>query len=302
MLVRNFACLKRWNHVGCCQIFHVFPSLAPFYTDFEKNYDPEPILNYMISLNYSLPIGLAALYLLFVYYGPKYMYDKDPYDLRWTLAAWNLLLTVFSAYCAIRFVPTSLYLGFTKSFEDSLCDPAYKSFGVGASGLAIQLFALSKLPELIDTVFIVLRKKKMIFLHWYHHLTVLLFCWNGYVNESGGGHYFASMNLIVHTIMYFYYFLQALKILPAWFPAGAITFLQISQMFIGTSLVVATLYFHIHGGKHYAPGECNNPGNHLAVGVVIYGSYLLLFLDFALRRFVFLPMRDKYSSAGKKQE
>ena len=49
------------------------------------------------------------------------------------------------------------------------------------------LFIFSKLPELFDTAFLVLQKKKVIFLHWFHHTTVLLYCWHAYHNRIGPG-------------------------------------------------------------------------------------------------------------------
>ncbi len=47
----------------------------------------------------------------------------------------------------------------------------------------------SQIPELVDTVFIVLRKKPLILLHWYHHFTVLLYCWHSYATRSSAGVY-----------------------------------------------------------------------------------------------------------------
>ena len=45
------------------------------------------------------------------------------------------------------------------------------------SGFWATMFVLSKVPELGDTIFIVLRKQPLIFLHWYHHATVLVYSW-----------------------------------------------------------------------------------------------------------------------------
>ncbi len=73
----------------------------------------------------------------------------------------------------------------------------------------MMLFCLSKIPELLDTVFLVLRKKPVIFLHWYHHIVTLLYCWWGWSSQTGSGGVFAYMNLFVHSIMYSYYGVMA---------------------------------------------------------------------------------------------
>ena len=54
-------------------------------------------------------------------------------------------------------------------------------------GLWVLLFALSKVAELGDTIFIVLRKQNLIFLHWYHHILTLIHCWNSYAEQTGTG-------------------------------------------------------------------------------------------------------------------
>lgn len=237
--------------------------------------------------NYIIPTVAVVAYLLFCYFGSMIMKKFEPFKLDKTLAAWNLFLAVFSAYGMIRTVPHLMMRIATKTFEETICETPDTAYGTGACGLAVQLFILSKIPELVDTVFIVLRKKPLIFLHWYHHVTVLLYCWNSYVTESAAGIYFAAMNYTVHAAMYFYYYLMAVKKLPKNFPSWVITLMQISQMVVGTSIVSACLYYHYYGGSKFAPGRCNNSPSNLLAGGVMYASYLYLFVEFAVKRFIF---------------
>ena len=143
--------------------------------------------------------------------------------------------------------------------------------------------------ELIDTFFIVVHKKPLIFLHWYHHVTVLLYCWTSYLNHIPAGFIFAAMNFSVHSIMYGYYFLMAMKIKPKWFSAIYITLAQIFQMVLGVLITSLNFYYFLSDSS----GTCNLGWISLFAGFSMYGSYLFLFLQFFLGRYNFVGGANK---------
>jgi len=73
-------------------------------------------------------------------------------------------------------------------------------------------FILSKAFELIDTLFIVLRKSKLIALHWVHHVLTLIFSWYAFIDVPGTARWMVNMNFLVHSLMYTYYGLAAMRI------------------------------------------------------------------------------------------
>ena len=134
--------------------------------------------------------------------------------------------------------------------------------------------------ELLDTFFIIIHKKPLILLHWYHHISVLAYCWVSYVNNTPPGIIFCAMNYAVHAIMYFYYFLMAVKLKPKWFNSYYITVAQISQMVVGVIVTVLGFIIPPMYGKECALKKENN-----IAAMIMYGSYLLLFLQFFFKRY-----------------
>lgn len=260
---------------------NIFFSIANAFTlPFERDFDYVGIWTW-VKQNPAVPIVSVVSYLLFCYFGQQYMATRKPFDLRYPLAAWNAFLSIFSFLGVCRTVPYLLGSLISQTYEETVCTDPRVSFGVGPVGLWTIMFILSKIPELIDTVFIVLRKRELIFLHWYHHVTVLLYCWHAYVTLAGTGLYFTAMNFSVHALMYGYFCLQALKMVPKSFPAYLITISQILQMFIGTGVCISAWYYHISGKT------CHNDFYNLVAGGLMYASYLYLFVAFAVKRFIF---------------
>eukprot|EP00932_Pfiesteria_piscicida_P002754 SRR837773.12679.p1 GENE.SRR837773.12679~~SRR837773.12679.p1 ORF type:complete len:285 (-),score=59.03 SRR837773.12679:11-757(-) len=217
------------------------------------------------------------------------MEDKEAWDLKWLLAAWNLFLAVYSFIGALRTAPHLLHVVWVQGFDFSLCRAALPMYGSGPCGLWVALFIFSKYFELIDTFFLVLRKRNVGFLHWYHHFSVLLYTWHAYIWETPTGIYFVSMNYSVHAIMYFYYFLAGVAKPPRW--ALFVTILQLAQMGLGIFATVS----HMHRLHYHTVVGCDGhlPNSFLALGM--YTTYFYLFGEFLVKRYC----RRKSSSGAK---
>merc|ERR1712055_1219947 len=201
------------------------------------------------------------------------MADRSPFQLRGLLTAWNIFLAVFSIMGAARTLPEFIYTISTQGFYHSLCIPSFIEQD-RVSGFWTWMFVLSKVPELGDTVFIVLRKQQLIFLHWYHHVTVLLFSWYSYVGFTATCRWFMVMNYTVHALMYSYYAVKALKIPVPKVLAMVITTLQLLQMVFGCGI-------NILAWQYLGTGRaCAVSYNNLYWSFLMYTSYFLLFARF----------------------
>jgi len=267
------------------RVAETFKAISQFgATPYEKEFNSNATIDFALN-NFWIPITVVIGYMGVCYFGTKIMEKRQPFDLQMPLALWNAFLCVFSFIGMCKTVPYLLWMILDKpTYYNLTCDDG-NHYGHGVSGFWVMLFCFSKLPELIDTVFIVLRKKPLIFLHWYHHVTVLLYCWHAFATKASAGIFFVCMNYTVHAIMYGYYCLQALKMVPKSFPAHLITLAQIAQMFVGTFICGSTVYYTMNGQK------CDIQPSNLIAAVLMYGSYLYLFCEFAVKRYVFKPQK-----------
>jgi len=218
-----------------------------------------------------IPIFICVLYLLFVHQVPQLI--ASPMNLKTLNSIWDLILAVFSIVGAFYTVPTLLRALTTKGYVYTICEDPHNWYGMGPSGFFVCSFIYSKIPELLDTVFLVLQKKRVIFLHWFHHLTVLLYCWHAHHHEISCGLWFAAMNYSVHAVMYTYYFLMTTRLRKyVKKVAPIITSLQLLQMVVGVTVTVIAATFVFED-----QASCHADAGNLKLGLAMYASYLVLF-------------------------
>ncbi|XP_029988737.1 ELOVL fatty acid elongase 8b [Sphaeramia orbicularis] len=158
-----------------------------------------------------IPVTLIFLvYLGVVWVGPRLMKHREPVDLKVVLIIYNFGMVGLSAYMFYEFLVTSWLSNYSL-----LCQPVDYS----TSPLAMRMarvcwwFFFSKVIELSDTLFFILRKKnsQLTFLHIYHHGTMIFNWWLGIKYVAGGQSFFIGLlNTFVHIIMYSYYGLAAI--------------------------------------------------------------------------------------------
>lgn len=242
--------------------------LTPVF-DFEKNFAFTDAGPWMYE-NLWIPIVLSVIYVVLVFWGQKAMEKREPFKLRGLLIGWNLFLTVLSWCMMLRLVPALVQTVYLKGWTYSVCNNTY--FTEGVTGFWVMIFAVSKVPELLDTAFLVLRKRPVILLHWYHHWTVLVYTWHAYSIRVPSGLWFEAMNSTIHSVMYLYYTLTAMGKRPKW--DLYLTTFQTLQMVVGSYITLDDLFRR----------GCADRTNMIG-GAIMYFSYFVLFFKFFLERY-----------------
>lgn len=247
--------------------------------NFEKEFEHSVIRSWMEE-NWRSVCGWASgIYLLLIFGGQALMSNRKPFELRGLLTCWNISLAIFSIMGAARTLPEFIHTFSTQGFYHSLCISSFIERD-RVSGFWTWMFVMSKVPELGDTVFIVLRKQPLIFLHWYHHVTVLIYCWYSFSEYTAPARWFVVMNFIVHSMMYSYYAFRALRYrVPRWV-AMLITSLQLAQMVVGCYVNYMAYTFKQNGM------ECGVSDTNLKLSLIMYTSYFVLFARFFYHTYV----------------
>ena len=220
-------------------------------------------------------VWFGMLYVPLVFGGVKLMEKREPMNLGRFLTVWNFLMALFSAVGFVyALIPIRQIFNHRLGLYSWICD-VWVVEQPAVSELAVFLFVTSKVFEFIDTIFLVLRKRPVIFLHWYHHVITFLFTWYSSVTSpaySSSGYYFCLMNYFVHAWMYLYYMLVSMKIYPKW--DLFITLLQLIQMVLGVVIITISM-------------SCDSSDwTGLAFGYLLYASFFYLFVQIFQRRYV----------------
>uniref|UniRef100_A0A8C5Q9D7 Elongation of very long chain fatty acids protein n=1 Tax=Leptobrachium leishanense TaxID=445787 RepID=A0A8C5Q9D7_9ANUR len=155
-------------------------------------------------------ILIFSVYLVLVALGPRLMGSREPFTLHYVLLIYNVALVGLSVYMFYEFLVTSVLAGYSY-----LCQPVdYSESELGMRMARVcWWFYFSKVIELLDTIFFIMRKKfnQISFLHVYHHATMIFNWWAGVKYVAGGQAFFIGMlNSFVHIFMYLYYALAVL--------------------------------------------------------------------------------------------
>ncbi|KDQ17894.1 hypothetical protein BOTBODRAFT_29199 [Botryobasidium botryosum FD-172 SS1] len=267
-------------------------SLPSHYTSFQVGATPLS----------TLPVVLAVLigYVALVFSIREVMRDRPPIKLNSLFRAHNAVLTAGSAFLLALVAGEGLSIVWNHGIFYGLC--AFDALTPKMEFYYIINYYF-KYFELIDTVFLALRKKPLTFLHVFHHSATAFLCWVCLEGRVSGIWIAIMLNLAVHVVMYYYYYAAASGQKIWW--KRYLTQMQISQFVVDVGFtyyaiaymilvrfpalepIVAALYPALPNGQK----TCAGSNRAAAFGSGIASSYLFLFLDFYIRTY-------KKSTAG----
>ena len=253
----------------------------------------DPRLAHLPFMGGPIPIlSVVCVYVYLVKYaGPRFMANREPFEIKSLILTYNFLMVLLSTYLFIR---GGVYGWFGDySFKCEPLDYTNSRNGVGMAYTAY-IYFLSKIVELSDTVFFVLRKKfdHISSLHVTHHATLAwTMYWGVKYYPTGHGSFGPFFNTFVHIIMYSYYFLAALgpSVQPYLWWKKYLTQLQLVQFVI----------IFLHASQVFLRPDCSFPKGVMLpfLAVVIY--FIVMFVDFYQTEYI--KKKQKLRTEGSRK-
>lgn len=224
------------------------------------------------------PIPIVLIVSVYVYFvrvaGPRMMKSREAFDLKWTIRLYNIAMSLCNLYIFWRVSNLTSYglnyfgckkVGNTRE-DNELVDLAF-------------LYFATKLVELLDTIFFILRKKpnQASNLHVFHHGFIAICVWVYFKIAPGGSSVlFPYLNTGVHAIMYGYYFLATFKSAQKhlWWKRH-LTEAQIFQF------ILSMIHFSFQGLS-----SCQYPRLLAVIGFTFNFVFLTLFCQFYYHAYV----------------
>lgn len=224
---------------------------------------------------YALSVKLVQMYVNSV---PNY---KPPTWLDSAKYFHNMALSLVSLWMTVVLLYTIVVGGRLSSWYNVACVMTPME---GLYGMANFVFLVSKIWEWVDTYFLVLSGKKVIWLHWFHHMTTFTMAAVTHHFPVGG---FTLINCLVHFVMYLHY------ARPQQWARPFITSSQLTQFVIVMTIHTYTLL---------NPETCFDVRTHLrewayCIGVVF--PYFIMFSMFFIEEYM---QKGNKKKALKKSE
>jgi len=219
------------------------------------------------------PLFTVILYCIGIPLLQQFMKTRTSPPLKFILIIHNIFLSVTSLFMAIYLIVTLMDIKTENNYGFSQIFCALNHYEQsGSLQFIYYINYLLKYYELLDTIFLALKHKNIGFLHGYHHPATLVLTWGQLVDSTGVQWIVILLNLFVHTVMYFYYAMAALKIKMPW--KRIVTIMQIVQFILDLAACYTAWAVHNFYGKCFGTNRAG------IVGCFILTSYLYLFVDF----------------------
>ncbi|GMR46311.1 hypothetical protein PMAYCL1PPCAC_16506 [Pristionchus mayeri] len=258
-----------------------FPTPVSYPDVLFGEWDLQKTIHFMENTHLPVSIGATVGYIMMVFIVPNVMKKRKAFDLRWALTLWNMTLSIYSAISFYLLYPYVIQSYKKGGMIGTLCynDDLYTN---KVSGYVTWLFIMSKGPELMDTVFLLLRKRPVIFMHWYHHSVTFLLGQLFFTEFVPWARWGILINLMVHTVMYFYYGLRAYGVKTARWVSMAVTCTQITQFISGFYFAGRVAYMYVTNELN----DCEAKVEKMGGGCVVIFTYLYLFCDYFYKTYV----------------